>query len=88
MAWDHAETGVLTAQWVAKYVKENLDGKVRVGVLAMLNAVHTQVRSEAFKKTLIELLGEENITWVFDQDFRRDPRVCCQHRDQQHRQAH
>ncbi len=69
VAWDHAETGILTAQWVADYAKENLDGKVRVGVLAMLNAVHTQVRSEAFKTTLVELLGEENITWVFDQDF-------------------
>ncbi len=69
VAWDHAETGVLTAKWVADYAKENLGGKVRVGVLAMLNAVHTQVRSEAFKKTLTDLMGEENITWVFDQDF-------------------
>jgi ribose transport system substrate-binding protein len=69
VAWDHAQTGVLTAEWVAKYAKENLGGKVKVGVLAMLNAVHTQVRSEAFKKTLTELLGAENITWVFDQDF-------------------
>lgn len=69
VAWDHAETGVLTAKWVADYAKANLGGKVRVGVLQMLYSVHTQVRSEAFKKTLIELLGEENITWVFEQDF-------------------
>ncbi len=69
VAWDHAQTGVLTAEWVAKYAKENLGGKVKVGVLAMLNAVHTQVRSEAFVKTLTELLGEENIEWVFNQDF-------------------
>lgn len=69
VAWDHAETGRLTAEWVARYANENLDGKVKVGVLAMLNAVHTQVRSEAFVERLTELLGEENITWVFNQDF-------------------
>lgn len=69
VAWDHAETGRLTAKWVADYARENLDGKVKVGVLAMLNAVHTQVRSEAFVETLTEELGEENITWVFNQDF-------------------
>ena len=69
VAWDHAETGVLTAKWVADYAKENLDGKVKVGVLAMLNAVHTQVRGEAFVATLNELLGEENVTYVFNQDF-------------------
>lgn len=69
VAWDHAETGVLTADWVAKYAQENLGGKVRVGVLAMLNAVHTQVRGEAFVARLNELLGEENVTYVFNQDF-------------------
>ncbi len=69
VAWDHAETGKLTAEWVADYANENLGGKVRVGVLAMLNAVHTQVRSEAFVATLEELLGAENVTWVFNQDF-------------------
>ena len=69
VAWDHAETGRLTAKWVADYARENLGGKVKVGVLAMLNAVHTQVRSEAFVETLTEELGEENITWVFNQDF-------------------
>ena len=69
VAWDHAETGVLTAKWVADYAKENLGGKVKVGVLAMLNAVHTQVRGEAFVATLNELLGEENVTYVFNQDF-------------------
>ena len=69
VAWDHADTGVLSAQWVANYAKENLGGKVRVGVLAMLNAVHTQVRSETFVATLEELLGAENVEWVFNQDF-------------------
>ncbi|NLD51373.1 MAG: sugar ABC transporter substrate-binding protein [Clostridiales bacterium] len=69
VAWDHAQTGVLTAKWVADYAKEHLGGKVKMGMLEMLYSVHTQVRSEAFKKTLIELLGEENITWVFEQDF-------------------
>ncbi len=69
VAWDHAETGKLTAEWVANYANENLGGKVKVGVLAMLNAVHTQVRSEAFVARLEELLGAENITWVFNQDF-------------------
>lgn len=69
VAWDHAETGVLCAQWVANYANENLGGKVRVGVLAMLNAVHTQVRSEAFVEELERLMGAENITWVFNQDF-------------------
>ena len=69
VAWDHAETGVLTAQWIADYAKKNLGGKVKVGVLAMLNAVHTKVRSETFVATLEELLGKENVEWVFNQDF-------------------
>jgi ribose transport system substrate-binding protein len=70
VAWDHAQTGVLTAEWIADYAKENLDGKVRIGVLAMLNAVHTKVRSEAFVcGQLEELMGAENIEWVFNQDF-------------------
>lgn len=69
VAWDHAETGVLTAQWIADYAKKNLNGKVKVGVLAMLNAVHTKVRSETFVATLEELLGKENVEWVFNQDF-------------------
>ncbi len=69
VAWDHAETGVLTAEWIANYAKENLGGKVKVGVLAMLNAVHTKVRSEAFVAKLEELMGAENIEWVFNQDF-------------------
>lgn len=69
VAWDHADTGDMTAEWVANYANENLGGKVRVGVLAMLNAVHTQVRSEHFVAKLEELLGAENITWVFNQDF-------------------
>ena len=69
VAWDHAETGRLTAKWVADYANANLGGKVRVGVLAMLNAVHTQVRSETFVATLEELMGKENVTWVFNQDF-------------------
>lgn len=69
VAWDHAETGILCAEWVADYANENLDGKVNVGVLAMLNAVHTQVRSEAFVSKLEELLGAENVNWVFNQDF-------------------
>ncbi|MEG0935755.1 MAG: substrate-binding domain-containing protein [Clostridia bacterium] len=69
VAWDHADTGRLCAKWVADYARTNLGGKVKVGVLAMLNAVHTQVRSEAFVETLTAELGAENIEWVFNQDF-------------------
>lgn len=69
IAWDHAETGVLTGKYVAQYAKDNLDGKVKVGVLAMLDAPHTAIRSEKFKETLEAELGKENITYVFEQDF-------------------
>lgn len=69
IAWDHAETGVLTGEYVAKYAKENLGGKLKVGVLAMLDAPHTAIRSEKFKETIEKELGKENIEYVFDQDF-------------------
>lgn len=69
IAWDHAETGVLTGKYVADYAEKNLDGKVKVGVLAMLNAPHTAIRSETFKQTLEERLGKENVEYVYDQDF-------------------
>ncbi len=69
IAWDHAQTGVLTGEYVADYAKENLGGKLRVGVLAMLDAPHTSIRSEKFKETIEKELGKENIEYVFDQDF-------------------
>jgi ribose transport system substrate-binding protein len=69
IAWDHAKTGELAARWTADYARKNLDGKVKVGMLAMLNAVHTRVRSERFLEVLQEELGKENIEIVFNQDF-------------------
>ncbi|MEN6313393.1 MAG: sugar ABC transporter substrate-binding protein [Clostridiaceae bacterium] len=69
IAWDHAKTGELAAKWVVDYAKKNLNGKVKVGMLAMLNAPHTRVRSETFLKTLNEGLGEANVQIVFNQDF-------------------
>ena len=69
VAWDHAETGVLTANYIADYAEANLGGSVRVGILAMLDAPHTAIRSETFKQTLEARLGVENIEYVFEQDF-------------------
>lgn len=69
VAWDHAETGKLTGDYIADYAEKNLGGKVKVGVLAMLTAPHTAIRSEVFKSTLEERLGKENVEYVFDQDF-------------------
>lgn len=69
IAWDHAQTGVLTGEYVAKYAKDNLDGKINLGILAMLDAPHTAIRSEKFKEKLEAELGAENINYVFEQDF-------------------
>ncbi|HHW48694.1 MAG TPA: sugar ABC transporter substrate-binding protein [Clostridiaceae bacterium] len=69
VAWDHAKTGEIAARWVANYAREKLGGKVKVGLLAMLNADHTRVRGERFLEVLKEELGEENIEIVFNQDF-------------------
>ena len=69
IAWDHAETGVLTGNYIADYAEANLGGQVTVGILAMLDAPHTAIRSEAFKETLEARLGSENVQYVFDQDF-------------------
>ena len=38
VAWDHAETGVLTGKYVADYARKNLGGKLNVAILAMLDA--------------------------------------------------
>lgn len=69
IAWDHAETGLLTGEYVAQYAKDNLDGKIKVGILAMLDAPHTAIRSEKFVEALEAELGAENIEYVFEQDF-------------------
>ena len=69
IAWDHAETGRLTGRYVVDYAKKNLGGKVRVGVLAMLDAPHTAIRSQTFKETIEAGLGKANVTYVFEQDF-------------------
>lgn len=69
IAWDHGETGVLTGKYIADYARENLDGKLDVAILAMLDAPHTAIRSEKFKETVIAELGEENVNIVFEQDF-------------------
>ncbi|MCE5255666.1 MAG: sugar ABC transporter substrate-binding protein [Spirochaetaceae bacterium] len=69
VAWDHAETGRLTGKYVADYAKKNLGGKVKVGILAMLDAPHTAIRSVEFKKQLEADLGKSNVTYVFEQDF-------------------
>lgn len=69
IAWDHAETGRLTAKWVADYAKANLDGKVKVGLLTYTTLPHTKVRGETFVEELEKELGKENIEYVFTQDF-------------------
>jgi ABC-type sugar transport system substrate-binding protein len=71
IAWDHAETGRLSGRYVAEYAKKNLDGKVKVGILAMLDEPATAIRSTTFKEELEKSLGKENITYVFEQDFGR-----------------
>ncbi|GHV74746.1 sugar ABC transporter substrate-binding protein [Spirochaetia bacterium] len=69
IAWDHAETGRLTGRYAADYAKKNLGGKARVGILAMLDAPHTAIRSQTFKEELEAGLGKANVTYVFEQDF-------------------
>jgi ribose transport system substrate-binding protein len=69
IAWDHAETGRLTGRYVVDYAKKNLGGKLRVGILAMLDAPHTAIRSQTFKEVIEAGLGKENIEYVFEQDF-------------------
>ncbi|WP_343247316.1 sugar ABC transporter substrate-binding protein [Diplocloster hominis] len=69
IAWDHAETGRLTAKWVADYAKANLGGKVKMGLLTFTTLPHTKVRGEAFVEELEKELGKENIEYVFTQDF-------------------
>jgi ribose transport system substrate-binding protein len=71
IAWDHAETGRLSGRYVADYAKKNLGGKVKVGILAMLDEPATAIRSTTFKEELEKSLGRENITYVFEQDFGR-----------------
>jgi ribose transport system substrate-binding protein len=69
IAWDHAETGRMTGKYVADYAKKNLGGKVKVGILAMLDAPHTAIRSQTFKEELEKGLGRSNVEYVFEQDF-------------------
>lgn len=69
VAWDDPQTGVLSADYIAKYAQANLGGKVKIGMLEMLAAPHTAIRGTAFKQELEKDLGKSNITYVFEQDF-------------------
>jgi len=71
IAWDHAETGRLSGRWTVDYAKKNLGGKLRVGILSMLDEPATAIRSTTFKEAIESGLGKENITYVFEQDFGR-----------------
>jgi ribose transport system substrate-binding protein len=71
IAWDHAETGRLSGRYVVDYAKKNLGGKIKVGILSMLDEPATAIRSTTFKEELEKGLGKTNITYVFDQDFGR-----------------
>jgi ribose transport system substrate-binding protein len=71
IAWDHAETGRLSGRYVVDYAKKNLGGKIKVGILSMLDEPATAIRSTTFKEELERGLGRANITYVFDQDFSR-----------------
>lgn len=68
VAWDHADTGVQSAKYVADYAKKNLGGKVRVGMITGLSSEHVKCRSDAFMETLEKELGKENVEYVFNQD--------------------
>lgn len=67
--WDFAQTGVMCADWAAEYAKKNLGGKIKIGMLEMLSVPVNKARSDAFKPRLEELLGKENVTYVFEQDY-------------------
>jgi len=69
IAWDHAETGVLTGNYVVDYAKKNLGGKVKVGMIESLGAPHTQIRGVKFRETIEAGLGKENVTYVYEQAF-------------------
>jgi ABC-type sugar transport system substrate-binding protein len=56
-------------RYVADYAKKNLGGKIKIGLLEMLDAPHTAIRGVEFKKVLEAQLGKSNITYVFEQDF-------------------
>jgi ABC-type sugar transport system substrate-binding protein len=71
VAWDHAETGRLSGRYVVDYAKKNLNGKLKVGVLEMLDVPATAVRSKTFMEEIEKGLGKSNITYVYVQDFGR-----------------
>ena len=71
IAWDHAMSGTMSADWVADYAEENLDGKVKIGMLTTETLQHVAVRGTAFKDELESRLGTENIEYVYEQDFQQ-----------------
>ena len=69
IAWDHADTGVITGKYVADYARKNLGGKVRLGMIENFGAPHTQIRGEKFRETIEAELGLDNVTYVYEQAF-------------------
>lgn len=68
IVWDQAGTGTMLGENVAKYVKENLGGKVRLVCLDSKTLEYMAVRQQAFLEELKKELGEENVTIVNDSD--------------------
>lgn len=68
IVWDQAYTGTLLAENAAAYIRENLDGKVRLVCLDSKTLEHMAARQVAFLAKLEEELGAENITIVNDAD--------------------
>lgn len=68
IVWDQAGTGTMLGENVAKYVQDNLDGKVRLVCLDSKTLEYMAVRQQAFLEKLKEELGEENVVIVNDSD--------------------
>lgn len=58
--WDNYDTGVIVCNYVADWVKENLDGKANIILIGNYASEHCMIREVGFEDTLAKRLAEDD----------------------------
>ena len=82
---DHRDLGVRTGREAARFIKEKLDGKAKVAILAFDSqlAEQSKMRTEGFKSQLRDLPGVEFVAqqdaWLVDMGIRKVDAILTAH---------
>jgi len=66
---DNAEAGAMMGQFFLDYVKANMDGQAKIGIIGALNSFIQNIRQEGFEKTIAGVPGIESAGVVDGQNI-------------------